>query len=156
MIVATSAADPNAAKRQGQRSTRTEDVDHTSPAIGTSKGDQSDRVRFVMSMDVPLDRLEAVANSLGPAAYVVVSDPGDPPRITHVRPEFAGSSIWLTLGRRSVALMEQQRRIALLWPATKQEEMSLIVDADVAEVTEAGRARVIATSAVRHRHAPRE
>ena len=107
-----------------------------------------------MSMDVPLDTLESVAKRHGSTAYAVVSSPDGPPRITHVTPEFAGSSLTFGLGRRSITLLADQPTLGLLWPATDDEPMSLIVDAEVGEVAEDGRVRVTPTSAVRHRPAP--
>ena len=108
-----------------------------------------------MSMEVSLDDLETVATALGPAAYAVVSDADGPPRITHVTPEFTGSTISFGLGRRSIALLGERGQLGLLWPATEQEAMSLIVDAEIGDVFEDGRVRVTPTSAVRHRPAPR-
>jgi hypothetical protein len=106
-------------------------------------------------MEVPLDTLESVAATLGPTAYAVVSDAPGPPRITHVFPAFSGSTITFGLGRRSVELLGREHQLGLLWPATEQEAMSLIVDAEVGDVFEDGRVRVTPTSAVRHRPAPR-
>lgn len=107
-----------------------------------------------MSMEVPLETLEAVAATLGDTAYAVVSDPDGPPRITHVTPQFAGSSVSFGLGRRSIQLIEQHGQLGLLWPAAEREAMSLIVDARVDEVHDDGRVEVTATWAVRHRPAP--
>lgn len=108
-----------------------------------------------MSMEVPLDTLDSVAASHGPTAYAVVSDPQGPPRITHVTPVFADGSISFGLGRRSVALLDEHGTLGLLWPATDDQTMSLIVDAEVGDVSEDGHVRVTPTWAVRHRPAPR-
>ncbi|MEM9465877.1 MAG: hypothetical protein AAGA90_10920 [Actinomycetota bacterium] len=107
-----------------------------------------------MSMEVPLHTLESVAGTLGPTAYAVVSDSDRPPRITHVTPTFSDSSITFGLGRTSIELLRRHGQLGLLWPATDQEGMSLIVDAEVGDVLEDGRVRVVPTSAVRHRPAP--
>lgn len=108
-----------------------------------------------MSMEVSLDTLESVALTHGSTAYAVVSSPEGPPRITHVSPQFSGATITFGLGRRSIELLEDNRLLGLLWPATDQQSMSLIVDAEVGDVLEDGTVRVAPISAVRHRPAPR-
>ena len=107
-----------------------------------------------MSMDVALDDLPAVAQGYGPTAYAAVSAPDGPPRVTHVAPQFAGSTITIGLGRRSIELLQQHGTLGLLWPANDTEEMSLIVDAEIDEILEDGEVRVRAVSGVRHRPAP--
>ena len=107
-----------------------------------------------MSMEVPVDTLPEVAHGYGPTAYAVVSAPDGPPRITHVTPQFAGATITIGLGRRSVELLERHGTLGLLWPAHDDEPMSLIVDAEVDDILEDGEVRVRAVSGVRHRPAP--
>lgn len=107
-----------------------------------------------MSMEVPLDTLETVATVHGDTAYAVVSDPDGPPRITHVTPVFAGTTISFGLGRRSIALLEQHGELGVLWPAPERDAMSLIVDARVEVLGDDGTVQVTATWAVRHRPAP--
>ena len=109
---------------------------------------------LLMSMEVPVDTLQSVASDYGPTAYAVVSDPTGGPRITHVMPNFAGGSITIGVGRRSISLLEQHGQLGLLWPATPDQTMSLIVDAEVDQFLEDGQVRVTPTSAVRHRPAP--
>ena len=107
-----------------------------------------------MSMEVPLDTLESVAKAHGSTAYAAVSHPDGPPRITHVTPAFSGSTISFGVGRRSVELLGRHGQLGLLWPATDDEPMSLIVDAEVDEILDDGLVRVTPTWAVRHRPAP--
>jgi len=107
-----------------------------------------------MSMEVPLDTLAAVAHGYGPTAYAVVSAAHGPPRITHVTPQFSDGLIGFGLGRRSIAELEQHRTLGLLWPANDDEDMSLIVDAEVDAVFDDGEVRVRPVSGVRHRPAP--
>lgn len=107
-----------------------------------------------MSMQVPIETLAEVVHGYGPSAYAVVSAADGAPRITHVTPTFAGATISFGLGRTSIALLEGNPRLSLLWPATQDEVMSLIVDTDVLDVIEDGTVSVSAVSAVRHRPAP--
>ncbi|MEM9519730.1 MAG: hypothetical protein AAGA37_10460 [Actinomycetota bacterium] len=107
-----------------------------------------------MSMEVPLEGLYGVAASLGSTAYAVVAAADGAPRITHVRPAFAGETITFELGRRSIECARQTGHLSLLWPATTEERMSLIVDAEVRDVVEDRHIVVTPTGAVRHRPAP--
>ena len=108
-----------------------------------------------MSMKVPIEKLADVAHGYGASAYAVVSAPDGPPRVTHVTPTFAGDTLTFGLGRTSIALLETNPHLGLLWPAAQDEVMSLIVDAEVGDVLEDGTVRVAPVSAVRHRPAPR-
>ncbi|MEM8705986.1 MAG: hypothetical protein AAGE98_05980 [Actinomycetota bacterium] len=107
-----------------------------------------------MSMQVPIDRLAEVIHGYGPSAYAVVSAPDGAPRITHVTPTIAGDTLTFGLGRTSIAHLRDNPRFGLLWAATQDEVMSLIVDADVLDMVEDGTVTARAVSAVRHRPAP--
>ncbi|MEO0491852.1 MAG: hypothetical protein AAF081_00400 [Actinomycetota bacterium] len=107
-----------------------------------------------MSMQVPVETLAEVVHGYGPSAYAVVSAPDGAPRVTHVTPTFVGVTLTFGLGRTSIALLEANPRLSLLWPAAQDEVMSLIVDADVLDMVEDGTVTARAVSAVRHRRAP--
>lgn len=106
-----------------------------------------------MSMQVPVELLPEVVRGYGQSAYAVVSDPAGPPRVTHVMPTFTGVTLTFGLGRTSCALLKANRHLSVLWPAGHAEPMSLIVDADVLDVTVDGAVTVRAVTAVRHRPA---
>ncbi|MEM8708235.1 MAG: hypothetical protein AAGE98_17360 [Actinomycetota bacterium] len=107
-----------------------------------------------MSMKVPIETLGEVVHRYGPRAYAVVSAPDGAPRITHVSPTLAGDTFTFGLGRTSIAHLRTNPRLGLLWAATQDEVMSLIVDADVLDMVEDGTVTARAVSAVRHRPAP--
>ena len=110
-----------------------------------------------MSMKVAIDEIEAVAASYGPAAYVLVSSADGPPRVTHVTVGFDGTTIVVSLGRSAAGAIADNPRVCVLWSATDQEPMSLIVDGTVVsdvDVDEGGEVRIEPTGAVRHRPAP--
>ena len=110
-----------------------------------------------MSQQVPLDQLEAAAADYGETAYAVVNSTEGPPRVTHVRVRFAGDTIEILLGRGAAAAAGENPAMSLVWPASADQSMSLIVDGQ-AEVMEEPApetvVRVQATGAVRHRPAP--
>lgn len=108
-----------------------------------------------MSMQVPIDQIEASAAEYGSAAYVLVSDDGAPPRVMHSPVSFEGSTIIVSVGRSAAAALTTNPTLSLLWPADASQSMSLIVDARVlgSVDTEGGEIRVEPTGAVRHRPA---
>ncbi len=110
-----------------------------------------------MSVKVPLDELGLVAEEYGPTAYVVCGSGDVSPRITHVTPVFDGAAVTVVLGGGASRVALENPQVSLLWPATTEQSMSLIVDG-VAEVDgEPGpdtRVRITPTGAVRHRPAP--
>lgn len=108
-----------------------------------------------MSMQVPIDQIEASAAEYGSAVYVLVSEDGAPPRITHSSVSFEGTTMVVSVGRRSAVALTANPTLALLWPADASQSMSLIVDGVVvgSVETEGGEVRVEPTAAVRHRPA---
>jgi hypothetical protein len=106
-------------------------------------------------MEIPLSELTEAAASYGPTAYAAVSDPQGSPRVTHVRPRAEAGLLHFGLGRRSVQLLATNPHLTLVWPATSDQSMSLIVDADViGAASEDGIVQVRPMRAVRHRPAP--
>lgn len=110
-----------------------------------------------MSQQVSLEALEAAAADYGDTAYAVVNSAHGAPRVTHVRVVFVGAEIEILLGRGAASAARESPTMSLVWPATADQSMSLIVDAE-AEVLEdpapETAVRVRPTGAVRHRPAP--
>ncbi len=110
-----------------------------------------------MSIKVPLDGLSTVAAEYGPTAYVVSGAGDGAPRITHVTPRFDEGSIEVVLGGAAARAALQNPEVSLLWPATVEQSMSLIIDGRAVVDGEPGPdslVRVTPVSAVRHRPAP--
>lgn len=110
-----------------------------------------------MSQQVPVDELEAAAAAYGETAYAVVNSSEGPPRVTHVRVRFAGDTIEVLLGRGAASAAAANPLMSLVWPASADQSMSLIVDgqAEVLEEPSPETAvRIRPTGAVRHRPAP--
>lgn len=110
-----------------------------------------------MSQQVPLNELEAASADYGDTAYAVVNSAEGAPRVTHVRVRFDGESIEILLGRGAASAARANPTMSLVWPATADQSMSLIVDgqAEVMEEPASETAvRMRATGAVRHRPAP--
>jgi hypothetical protein len=108
-----------------------------------------------MSIQIPVDEIRSAAADFGDSAYVLVSSSDGPPRITHSIVAFDGGDMIVSLGRRSMAALADNPAISVLWPATEDQSMSLIVDgAAVAPLdAEGGEVRITPTGAVRHRPA---
>jgi len=107
-----------------------------------------------MSMIVDLATLRTTCHDYGSTAYAVVSVPERSPRVTHVTPTFRGQEIIIGLGSTSTASIAANPVLAMLWPASHDQPMSLIVDCDVVHTSDDGTVRLKAISAVRHRAAP--
>ncbi len=110
-----------------------------------------------MSKQVPLNELEAAATDYGDTAYAVVNSDEGAPRVTHVRVRFDGESIEMLLGRGAASAARANPMMSLVWPATADQSMSLIVDGQAEVLREPSpetAVRMRATGAVRHRPAP--
>lgn len=110
-----------------------------------------------MSQNVALEELETTSTAYGDTAYAVVNSTEGAPRVTHVRIRFVGDLIEILLGRGAASAARSNPSMSLVWPATDDQSMSLIVDGQ-AEVLEEPApetmVRVRVTGAVRHRPAP--
>lgn len=110
-----------------------------------------------VSVQIPLETLSEVAGEYGPSAYVVVGTADGPARITHSQVAFtADGELLVDLGRSSHRSLADRPAVAVLWPATNDQSMSLIVDGLVAgplDVDDGGEVRITPTGAVRHRPA---
>lgn len=110
-----------------------------------------------VSIQIPLEDLSELTLEYGPSAYVVVGAADGPPHITHSRVTFtAEGDLLVELGRSSHRCLEDQPALAVLWPATNDQSMSLIVDGLIAgsvDVDDGGQVRITPTGAVRHRPA---
>lgn len=109
-----------------------------------------------MSVQIPLDELAEHAVDYGPAAYVLASSVDGPPRVTHSMVRFDGAELVVTVGRQAATAFGVNPAACLLWPATRNQSMSLVVDGDVIGPVdpEGGELRIRPTGAVRHRPAP--
>ncbi len=113
-----------------------------------------------MSIQVPIGELEAVAAGYGPSAYVLTATGDGPPRVTHSVARFEGTDegtdIVVRLGRSGCRALAANPGVCVLWAATTDEPMSLIVDGTVVGVpdSDGGDVRIRVGAAVRHRPAP--
>lgn len=108
-----------------------------------------------MSVQIPIEEIQAAAADYPVAAYVLVSSAEGPPRVTHSLVAFDDGEIRVSVGRQAAAALVANPRVSLLWPATASQSMSLIVDGTVVGPVDAdgGEVRIAPTSAVRHRPA---
>ncbi|GJM38840.1 MAG: hypothetical protein DHS20C19_22070 [Acidimicrobiales bacterium] len=108
-----------------------------------------------MSMQVAIDELPTVSAEYGPSAYVLVGAPDGPPRVTHSTVSWIDGEIEVAVGRRAAAALAANPTACVLWPATVDQSMSLIVDVACAGAVDddGGPVRLRPTGAVRHRPA---
>jgi len=109
-----------------------------------------------MSIQVPIADLESCAADYGTAAYVLVGAAQGPPRVTHSSVRFDGVDFVVSIGRRAAAALTANPEVCVLWPATSDQSMSLIVDGEVVDPVDpdGGDVRIRAIGVVRHRPAP--
>ncbi len=107
-----------------------------------------------MSIPVAPDELQAVAGKYGPAAYVLTTGTDSRTHVTHAAVVVSDGEIHCHLGRGASANATSRPGVTVLWAATVDEPMSLIVDG-VASLEGDDGSFVIATdSAMLHRAAP--
>lgn len=108
-----------------------------------------------MSMQVAIEELPTVTAEYGPSAYVLVGAPEGPPRVTHSAVAWIDGEIEVSVGRRAAAALAANPTGCVLWPATVDQSMSLIVDVAFAGDLDGdgGPVRLRPTGAVRHRPA---
>lgn len=110
-----------------------------------------------VSIQIALEDLVELAPEYGPSAYAVVGTDAGPPRITHSPVTFTPhGELVVELGRSSHRALAERPALALLWPATNEQSMSLIVDCEVSgslDLDDGGEVRLRPTGAVRHRPA---
>lgn len=108
-----------------------------------------------MSIQVPLDELPAASAEYGSAAYVLICDTDGPPRVTHSVVTWSDGTMAVSIGRRAAAALAANPTAGVLWPATDDQSLSLIVDAAVDGTVdpEGGVVRLRPIGAVRHRPA---
>ena len=109
-----------------------------------------------MSIQVSLEDIESYTVDYGLAAYVLAGVAEGPPRVTHSAVRFDRGDIVVSVGRRAAAALGDNPEVCVLWPATVDQSMSLIVDGEVVGTVdpEGGDVRIRPTGAVRHRPAP--
>lgn len=108
-----------------------------------------------MSIKVPLEEMAETAAEYGEAAYVLVSAADGPPRITHSVVRFVDGDIFVSVGRRAASELAANSAVSVLWPASRRQSMSLILDGEVVSpIPEGGgEIRIVPSGAVRHRPA---
>ena len=109
-----------------------------------------------VSVKIPIDDLPEFAEEYGSAPYVVVAGTDGPPRITHSESRFDGELLVVRLGPTSHRVLAADPAVAVLWPATRDQSMSLIVDGTVEgplDPEDGGEVRIRPTGAVHHRPA---
>jgi hypothetical protein len=111
-----------------------------------------------MSMQVPIEEIPQVAVDYGDSAYVLAGAGAGPPRITHSMVTFAEGQLVVTVGRRAAAAIAANAEVSVLWPATTDQSMSLIVDGrarfdEDRDGLRSGEVWIAPSGAVRHRPA---
>jgi hypothetical protein len=111
-----------------------------------------------MSMQVPIEEIPQVAADYGDSAYVLAGASEGPPRITHSMVAFADGQLVVTVGRWAAAAIAANAAVSVLWPATTDQSMSLIVDGRATlggddDGNRDGEVRIAPSGAVRHRPA---
>ena len=110
-----------------------------------------------MSITIPPAELEAAAADYGRTVYVITATAEGPPRVTHSSVAFDGTTVRVRLGASASAEARERPTVALLWPATRDQSMSLIADGLASFDGPPGPDAEVAveiTGAVRHRPAP--
>jgi hypothetical protein len=109
-----------------------------------------------MSLQVPLEDLASHAADYGRAAYVIAGSASGPPRAIHSAVRFDGQDVIVSIGGRTATVLSANPFACVLWPATDDQSMSLIVDGEVVGDIDAdgGEIRIRPTGAVHHRPAP--
>lgn len=97
----------------------------------------------------------------GPTAYVLTGGADGRPRVTHCATEVGPGLIRVRLGRSAAANARDRPTVSVLWPATTDQSMSLIVDGVATVLGEHGgdgaddvEVEIEVSAAVRHRPAP--
>ncbi|MDW3219389.1 MAG: hypothetical protein R8F63_12335 [Acidimicrobiales bacterium] len=108
-----------------------------------------------MSIQVPIEELPTVSAEYGHSAYVIVGVEAAPPRVTHSRVAWVDGELEVSVGGRAAAALSSNPAACVLWPATVDQSMSLIVDVSCVGAVEpgGGAVRFRPTGAVRHRPA---
>lgn len=106
-----------------------------------------------MSIPVELDALRAAIEEIGTEAFLLTVSDDLRSHSVAVALRWEGDDIVVTAGRTTSANAQARPLVALLWPAPRPGEFSLIVDA---EVTRADTDEIVVrpTRAVLHRPAP--
>lgn len=110
-----------------------------------------------MSIDVTPEELPDAVALYGPTAYVLTGDADGRPRVTHCATEVGPGLLRIRLGRSAAANARERPAVSVLWPATKDQSMSLIADGVATVRGEPGAETAVeieVTGAVRHRPAP--
>lgn len=81
-----------------------------------------------MSIPVSLLELPEVMARFGMAPYLLTVSAEATPRATSVTVHWEGNQLLAGVGRRSVANLQANDSVALLWPPPKPDDYSLIVD----------------------------
>ncbi len=106
-----------------------------------------------MSIAVEIDRLREAIADFERAPYLLTTSDDGRAHSVAVTVGWAGDEIELQGGRRTAANARTRALVALLWPPDDPSGHSLIVDGDVATVSDDDVVRIRPTRAVLHRPA---
>jgi hypothetical protein len=106
-----------------------------------------------MSVPVDLDALASFVRELGPETLLVTVTPDGRPHIVSVVAACNGERIECGAGRRTLANLESNLSVTLIWPTVRDGAYRLIVDGTAALGTDldAARISITPTFAVLHR-----
>ena len=105
-----------------------------------------------MSIRVELDEVRTIAADQAPFAYLLTVSDDASPHAVAITPDIGEASITCEAGKRSCANARARPNVSLLWPPSRPDDYSLIVDG--AASVEGSTVRITPQRAVRHRPAP--
>ncbi len=105
-----------------------------------------------MSIRVELEELREAAAQQAPFAYLLTVSDDASAHAVAITPDIADGSITCDAGNRSCANAQARPNVSLLWPPSRPDDYSLIVDGRAS--VDGSTVRITPERAVRHRPAP--
>jgi len=105
-----------------------------------------------MSIRVELGELRAVAGAQAPFAYLLTVSDDESAHAVAIAPHIHDGSITCDAGNRSCANARARPNVSLLWPPSRPDDYSLIVDGRAS--VDGSTVEIAPERAVRHRPAP--
>jgi hypothetical protein len=87
-----------------------------------------------MTVDVEIDKLVEVAAGFGTVPMLLTTEESGRPRAVAVSVDWDGGQARMRVGHRSLANVQRQPLVTLLYPAPPGERFALLVDAGVVAV----------------------